>query len=486
MATKMKQLILLMALLMSSQLGYASVMIGDLAYNLEGDHAIVTYTEEWSNNNYSGLTAANIPKEVNYEGKTYKVTQIGYCAFLYCRSLTSVTIPNTVTSIGYNGFSGCSSLTELTLSDSITDISGEAFCWCSALKKVIIPNTTQSIGYRAFAYCYSLTSLTIGKSVKSISTEAFYNCTGLTEIEIPASVNNIANDAFNGCNNINSVIWNAKKCIGQGVHTFSNKKAITSFIFGNEVEKIPDYLCNSLTGITNIIIPNSVTTIGRNAFYNCTGLNSITLPNSIKEIGDEAFSACINLTSVTIPNSVASIGGLAFSGCTGLMNIHSKIQSPQDVQLGEKVFNEVPNIACVLHVPAGTKSAYLASPQWNNFLHIEENDDVNALSLSINQIELAIGEKVKLGATLLPADATTSIAWLSSNEDVAIVKNGLVTAKNVGEATISAITTDSNNLKSSFKVHVIEGKGINGDINNDGDENIQDVTILINHILGIK
>ena len=40
----------------------------------------------------------NIPETATYESTTYSVTSIGSSAFYNCRSLTSVTIPNSVTS----------------------------------------------------------------------------------------------------------------------------------------------------------------------------------------------------------------------------------------------------------------------------------------------------------------------------------------------------------------------------------------------------
>ena len=55
------------------------------------------------------------------------------------------------------------------------------------------------------------------------------------------------------------------------------------------------------------------------------------------------------------------------------------------------------------------------------------------------------GEKMQLTATVLPEDATNKeVRWISSNENVCIVQNGLVTAIAAGTATVTVTTVDGS------------------------------------------
>ena len=289
---------------------------GEVKYAVEGGYLTFDKKTGTVTDCDQSVTKANIPHTI----KGVTVTCIGNDAFDNCRSLTSVTIPDSVTSIGDSAFRYCTSLTSVTIPDSVTSIGDTAFQYCTSLASVTIPDSVTSIGGRAFDGCESLTSVTIPDSVTSIGDWAFSGCKSLTSVTIPDSVTSIGEFAFHDCKSLTSVtIPDSVTSIGG--YAFTGCKSLTSVTIPDSVTSTGEYTFSDCVSLTSVTIPDSVTCIDNGAFYGCRSLTSVTIPDSVTSIGRSAFSRCTSLTSVTIPDSVTSIGSGAFSNCAALTGI---------------------------------------------------------------------------------------------------------------------------------------------------------------------
>lgn len=83
------------------------------------------------------------------------------------------------------------------------------------------------------------------------------------------------------------------------------------------------------------------------------------------------------------------------------------------------------------------------------------SQSVTSVTFDINTITLSVGGSKTIKANVLPEDAINKeLYWESSNNDVATVSNGAVTAVGEGSATITATTTDGSNIQATCEVTV--------------------------------
>ena len=168
------------------------------------------------------------------------------------RSLTSVSIPNTVTEIGASAFSNNFGLPSIRIPNGVTKIGERAFANCDALKSITIPDSVKELGVEMLNSCAVLAEVKLPKGLKEIP-RGLFSASGIRHIEIPAGVTRIPKDAF---------AW-----------------------------------CFELQEIT---IPKSVVSIEENAFSNCWGLKWICFRGNAPAIyknvfdGDNAYNYMVN------------------------------------------------------------------------------------------------------------------------------------------------------------------------------------------------
>ena len=156
------------------------------------------------------------------------VETIGKCAFAGCEALESVVIHSNVSGIGAGAFSGCSKLSVVNIPEGITEIEDATFADCTSLKNISIPDTvtmikdvafssaglvgvefSASVGYGAFQNCKSLKTLKISGVATNVDNSAFSGCSALESIDLAESIDTLRSAAFGGCDEVTEMIVRA-------------------------------------------------------------------------------------------------------------------------------------------------------------------------------------------------------------------------------------------------------------------------------------
>ena len=172
-------------------------------------------------------TSGNVTIPSSVDG--YTVTAISELAFLNHKSMTSVSIPNTVKSIGYAAFKNCTKVESFVIPNSVTETDGSVFEGCSLLKTVTLSNSLTTLSYSLFEDDTELTSVEIPSSITEIYSSAFRN-TGLREITIPSSVTYIGWSVFKDCMHLEKV-----------TSLISEPFTINKNVFENEVDEVTSF-----------------------------------------------------------------------------------------------------------------------------------------------------------------------------------------------------------------------------------------------------
>lgn len=293
--------------------------VGKLWYFIYSDKATVIPESTNPLTNYQGLKFVVIPDSISFRGVSYPVCTIAPGAFRGCKSITSVTIPETITKIGVGAFDRCKSIKSIVWNaknciDFITWYQYESDIEYYSKKKqlyrieaikaakvemydgkkksasCIMKYSYNDVLYSPFYYSRnSISSVVFGDKVESIPAALCFEFKHLTSVTIPASVKRIGLDAFWGCDNITHMNYTgdiASWCDIRFEHLFANPTVYThNLIINNQI-------------VTDLVIPNGVDTIFSYAFAQCDSLKSITIPESVTAIAIEAFVWSNAITSI--------------------------------------------------------------------------------------------------------------------------------------------------------------------------------------------
>ena len=261
----------------------ALIYLGDFSYAnyTDSDGTYHTYITEYKGND------AKITIPAKYKGE--EIVGITNNGFFGNRTITSVTMPDSIKSIGSGTFDYCSNLTKVKWSSGLETIGFRAFEE-TGLTEVTLPEGVTTIGGQAFLNA-KVASVTLPESITQVESEAFKGCTALESVTFKKDTVTKNDDATEG----DETIKTPGTMIGSSA--FSGCTKLSKVTLPADAEWIASGLFNECSSLKKVTIPDTVTDIGGGAFQS-SGIEQINIPGGVTEIGSWAFNTCNSLTTV--------------------------------------------------------------------------------------------------------------------------------------------------------------------------------------------
>lgn len=257
-------------------------------------------------------------------------------AFVECRNLTKLVLPNALKKIGDGAFEFCDMLERLTIPRSVIVLEGNPFSKWDGQLICLSPNFSYNAGVlmddkRLISYRTYMSSYKVRVGIEIIEKQAFEANEYIRKIQLPATCHTIENNAFMNCTNLNCInISNTVKEIGWGAFSYSGLtelevkgiSIIKSGTFGGSrlkkiklgcnVKKIEDQAFIDSIQLEEVILSEGLIEIDEVAFANCKKLKKINIPKSLKVIKKKAFEGCVSLSEETKENIMFRFGKEVF------------------------------------------------------------------------------------------------------------------------------------------------------------------------------
>ncbi len=320
-------------------------------------------------------------------------------------------------------------------------------------------DVTKGVANGAHYRIYKNNTATITTSIGAI-TQVVFECTASGEAQYGPGCFIAAPDSYSYEGNIG--IWTG--LVTPVVFTAAtNQVRATKIIVTVDQSFISVPIITPTTGTYYAPIEVNITcaTPGAKIYYTTNGTTPTTNSNEFKspfivntDMTIKAISVLeCNVSSVSVAeyqtfNGIFFIDNILYigSGVTSIKGlqvnpsaIYSFAVAPPECDENTFISYNAP-----LHVPGASFTDYFMADYWNNFWDIRTDAVPPAsVTLSSDVADLIVGHTKKLSATVSPNDAIPrSVIWTSTDQQIATVSDGTVTAKGAGECDIIAYCLD--------------------------------------------
>ena len=224
------------------------------------------------------------------------------------------------TSIAEKAFMDCKQIKEIDLPESVEYIENFAFQDCEALEKIQMPRKLLRLGAGAFAGCKNLKSIIVPDGVPEIPRGTFYGCESLLEVQLPDTIVSIGFDAFRETALMKQFEEGTEEAlyIDNWLIRYKADLAETLYIRKGThgVADMNSFHKRYLKGVT---FPEGLKYIGSEAFER-TDLKSVKLPRTVELIKYSAFRGT-KIKEITLPASMKRVDKWVFMDCEQLDRI---------------------------------------------------------------------------------------------------------------------------------------------------------------------
>ena len=447
------------------------------------------------------LKKVEIPEYLGEEPVLY----ISETAFQNSNNLEEIVLPNSVQTIENYSFANCLNLQHITLPENLTKIGYQAFSDCYSLEEIVLPAEVSETGFDKpsgsyyygnwFNNCYNLKRITIEDGAALIPQYAFAGAPALEEIVLPNSVKTIEDSALSKNEQLKSVYYSGNKKQWNDMNIKNGNTSLdNAVIYYNSKNKI--------IKVTEVAVENKLVRLNVGNKYainysvmplNATD-NTVNWNSSNTAVAEVTNGIVYAKSKGEAVISVKTIdGGYSTDFVVKVCDGDAYITNDAEIKFDKRNIDITIGDFCLINTQLEPTNSSYKNLKWsssdNNVISVEngviyakgigsadvtaeshsgykascrvnvlQNSDivpVTGVLLDKSEATIFEGDTMKLIAHILPVNATNkAVRWKSSNESVAEVNNGVISAKSLGSAIITVQTIDGS-YSATCKVNVV-------------------------------